>query len=281
MNRDNGFKLKYDEFRSQHLYRDHFHNSHEIVYIIEGAAKFTISGRDYQADGPSMLFINNLEPHKSTVLKYPYRRYYILISQPFLRMHVQDPLLLSVLTQRPDQFNHMIRLDNIAQQKTRKFFSAMHEEYTYNDKYSDDAIGSLVKIMLINLYRDYPGHFPTGTDSSALQLINRITHHIENHYMDDITLKSTASDNNMDMYYLSRLFKQVTGFGFKEYLISQRLSRAKEMLLSSNDSITEICINCGYNNVNHFIRIFKEKEGITPLRFRRKNILDVNPPGPL
>jgi YesN/AraC family two-component response regulator len=72
------------------------------------------------------------------------------------------------------------------------------------------------------------------------------------------------------MYYLSHLFLKVTGYGFKQYLINHRISKAKDILLHSSSSISEVCVSSGFNNVNHFIRLFKQKEGRTPLQYRIK-----------
>lgn len=272
MSLTNDFKIKYDIIESPFLYKEHFHNFHEIIYIVEGKAQFTISGKEYEADGHSMLFINNFESHKSTIIRYPYKRYYIILSQSFLRLHIHDPILLSIITQRPSSFNHMINLNNDNNQRIFDFFSIIYKEFMGMKKYSSDFIGSMIKLMLINLYRDYNQYFVSRIASTTLQMIDKITIYIENHYMDDIVLEKVAEENNIDMYYLSRLFKNVTGFGFKEYLISQRLSRAKDMLINTDNSITEICMNCGYNNVNHFIRIFKDREKYTPLQYRKNHV---------
>ena len=63
---------------------------------------------------------------------------------------------------------------------------------------------------------------------------------------------------------LSLAFKEIVGISFKEYLVLFRLTEAKKLLLSSDLSISDIAEKVGYVNVNNFIRIFKEKENITP-----------------
>jgi AraC-like DNA-binding protein len=72
------------------------------------------------------------------------------------------------------------------------------------------------------------------------------------------------------MYYLSRLFKKVSGYTFKEYLILQRIANAKSLLVYTDYNVTQICMKSGFNNVNHFIRTFKKQEGITPYQYRKK-----------
>lgn len=263
-------KIEYNETKSPFLNKEHFHNTHEIVYILEGTARFIISGKEYIAEKNSLLFINNFESHKSTMLQYPYKRYFILLPQEFLTSYVSDPLLISIIKQRPAEFNHMIELDTEHIDDIHSYFKTMHHEFQTAKKYSYDMIGSIINMMLIRLYRGYTEYFPNNIKSDTLMLISKVERYIENHYTEDISLREIASDVNIDMYYLSRLFKKVTGLGFKDYLISQRLAKAKELLVGMSYTITEVCTYSGFNNVNHFIRIFKEREGITPLQFRKK-----------
>ncbi|MCK5128328.1 MAG: helix-turn-helix transcriptional regulator [Clostridiales bacterium] len=267
-----GFMVQYSEDYIPTLHTEHFHNSYEIVYVVAGSAQFTISDKNYTAKNHCLMFVNNFESHRSSVEALPYQRYFMLMSQEFLRSYVHDPILLSIIKQRPNEFCHMIQLKPSHHQVFQSYFNTIQSEYTNNSQYCLDMIGSTINMMLIDLFRKYPSYFPSSTTSKTLQLISKVEKYIENHFKDDITLKEISAYHNIDMYYLSRLFKDTTGFGFKEYLISQRLSFAKELLIGTNDTITNVCTFCGFNNVNHFIRIFKEKEGVTPLRFR-KNML--------
>jgi len=57
---------------------------------------------------------------------------------------------------------------------------------------------------------------------------------------------------------------------FTEYLITMRLNYAKELLKYTDESINEITFFCGMNNVSHFINLFKEREGMTPLQYRKQ-----------
>lgn len=261
--------MQYDEINSSFLYKEHFHNLHEIVYIKQGSASFTISDSQYTISGNSLIFINNFESHKSTVLQFPYKRYYMLLAQDYLQSHVCDPLLLSIIKRRPGKFIHVIKLDNTRDIIINNYFETMYNEFKKNLRYSPEIIGNTINMMLIHLFRYHNEYFPTISSNNTHQIISKVERYIEKHYTDDISLKEIAYDNNIDMYYLSRLFKKVTGYGFKSYLISQRLSRAKELLLNTSYTITDVCTRCGFNNVNHFIRIFKEKEGYSPLEYKK------------
>jgi YesN/AraC family two-component response regulator len=125
--------------------------------------------------------------------------------------------------------------------------------------------------MLVFLYRNYREHFPAASASSSMDTILSIQKYIEDNYNENITLNKLSRLFYTDMYYLSHQFRKLTGFTFKEYLILQRISRAKDLLLYTSDDITQVGLNSGFNCVNHFIRMFKKTQGITPLQYRKKH----------
>ncbi len=105
-------------------------------------------------------------------------------------------------------------------------------------------------------------------------LIAQAKVYIESHYGEKLTLKSTADAIYLCPSYLSRLFSEVSGETFVEYVTSVRVSRAMEFLLNREFKIYEVAELVGYRNVKHFIRVFKEKTDMTPSQYREKHIFD-------
>jgi YesN/AraC family two-component response regulator len=125
---------------------------------------------------------------------------------------------------------------------------------------------------MISLYRKYSGSFPAHITNNISGLILQIQRYIEENSSHNINLKDISKMYYTDMYYLSHNFKKITGYTFKEYLILQRISRAKDFLYHTKDDISMVGVKSGFNNVNHFIRIFKKITGITPLQYRKKQL---------
>ena len=100
-------------------------------------------------------------------------------------------------------------------------------------------------------------------------VIKQILDYIAQNYDKEISLSGIADQLNLDPSHVSRLFRQEVHVNFMEYLISVRLSRAKELLLSDRTaSIKEIGSKVGYVNPRSFNRIFKKYEGVTPGEYR-------------
>lgn len=250
--------------------RPHFHNSYEIIYIVEGKIELTINNRLYTAHNGCIIFISNLESHELKVLQYPYKRYFILLDPNYFQTILNEPIIASIFKHRPTQFNHIIKLSYTDTAYLSSVINNMYEESISEKAFKEITLRSYLSLLFIHLYRNYGSSFPLTTLNKQMETVIEIQKHVEDHFMEDLTLHELANLFYIDMYYLSHLFKKVTGFSFKEYLILQRITKAKQILFYTYDDITQVGINSGFNNVNHFIRIFKKYEGMTPYQYRKK-----------
>lgn len=98
--------------------------------------------------------------------------------------------------------------------------------------------------------------------------ILKVKNYISKNYMDDIRLPELADIAGMSPSAFSRFFKLHTGKNLSDYIIDIRLGYVSRMLLDTKKSISEICYNCGFNNLSNFNRIFKKKKGYNPTKYR-------------
>ena len=75
---------------------------------------------------------------------------------------------------------------------------------------------------------------------------------------------------NMSESAFSHFFKKSTNRSFSNFLTETRLGEACKLLLESQDSVSEICFQCGYANLSNFNRLFKKYRGMTPVEYRRQ-----------
>lgn len=100
--------------------------------------------------------------------------------------------------------------------------------------------------------------------------ILKVKTYIHDHYMDDIRLGTLADLAGMSTSAFSRFFKVHTGKTLREYLINIRLGNAARLLLDTEESIANISFFCGFNNLSNFNRIFKDRKGCSPSKFREQ-----------
>jgi len=93
--------------------------------------------------------------------------------------------------------------------------------------------------------------------------------YIEQNYASPITPEDCAAHLCMSYSHFAKQFRAVTGRTFKQYLTYIRISHAETDLVTTNDSVTEIAMRTGFNNVSHFIATYRTLRGKTPLETRR------------
>lgn len=87
----------------------------------------------------------------------------------------------------------------------------------------------------------------------------------------NVDIPFLAEQCNMSQTYFRRLFHSLYGVSPKQYILSARMRWAKTMLKSTDDSITEIAKNCGFENVYYFSRAFRIHEGVSPSQYRNSH----------
>ncbi|MCM3130110.1 AraC family transcriptional regulator [Paenibacillus provencensis] len=113
----------------------------------------------------------------------------------------------------------------------------------------------------------YMEHLKKRTNIQMKRMVEETIRYVHLHYMQDLSLDSCARAAGTTPYTLSRLFKQVTGVNFIDYLTDYRVVRAKELLRTTDMKINEIAEGVGYKH-SYFNRIFKKYEGMTPSEYR-------------
>jgi AraC family transcriptional regulator len=84
---------------------------------------------------------------------------------------------------------------------------------------------------------------------------------------ENLSLSALANELGMSQYYFCHLFKQSTGMSPHQYLISQRVERAKPLLRQSERNITFIAMECGFANSSHCAKCFRTCTGMNPNQF--------------
>ena len=96
------------------------------------------------------------------------------------------------------------------------------------------------------------------------QTIQSVRLYLMEHYRQKLTLDKLGKQFNLNPFYLQKQFKRYIGQSPTEYLIYLRMTKAKELMRTTNKSISEIANLVGFENLGYFTRRFKQQEGTTP-----------------
>ncbi len=250
------------------------HFEYEMLLITKGSGTLFINHKEYPVSEHSLVFISRFERHSILVSKTPYERYVAAISGDFIMSYIKYPELISIFLQRPDNFSHVISLNNDTYNSIVPLFQKLKNESLNKNSFYIAQSMSYLLCMLINLYRVNPNYFPGNSSNISVAVINA-QKYINDYYHEKIKLQDIADMCFVNRHSLSIAFKKMVGISFKDYLILFRITEAKKLLLTTNHSISDIAEQVGYINVNNFIRIFTEKEKTTPLQYRKSHIINI------
>jgi AraC family transcriptional regulator len=132
-------------------------------------------------------------------------------------------------------------------------------------------VESLTNLLAVQLLRDYSAVQPCVmlyegglTDCQRLQ----VTDYIHDRLADEIQLSDLADLLGLSQFHFSRLFKQSMGVTPYQYVLQQRVERAKQLLKTTELSIMEIALLCGFSSHSHLGKWFRHSVGMTPKAFR-------------
>jgi AraC-like DNA-binding protein len=100
--------------------------------------------------------------------------------------------------------------------------------------------------------------------------VNKAIKYMKDEYMMPISIKQISSDLDMSESNFCQYFKKVTGISPKEYLTNIKMEKAKYIV--THESVTEAALDLGYENISHFITLFKDKYGVTPKQYQKMSV---------
>lgn len=140
----------------------------------------------------------------------------------------------------------------------------------YMSDLMEDFYAIPAKIRKIHTTRS--GEAEEVSQEGKSDMIDIAIQYMKRSYRENLSLELVSSIVYLNPVYFSKLFKQKTGTGYKEYLTNLRMERAKELLANPDLSVTKIAELAGYPDVRHFTQVFRKHYNCTPSHFRQEKV---------
>ena len=225
-------------------------HAHAIVYFLEGNSDYNYGGKIYYAKAGSILFLPKGESYVINRLSYSKCIYIDFLT-------VDDVKLTPFVKNYPNTAHY------------RDIFTSILSSYRQKRiGYECELMGLLYKLISMIQVSDRTEYLP---DSKYTMIASAVDYIDRNYKNSDIKISFLASVCKISTRYFCELFSAFFGVSPKEYIIRKRIESAKNMLISSDDKISDIAENCGFSDVYYFSKVFKKEFNETPSAFRSQN----------
>lgn len=225
---------------------------HWLLVITKTPAQFWVNGdlKEY--------------PANSAILYRPSQKvYYRACADHYVNDWIRFESNEPYITESPLPFGVPFSLND--PDYCHKLFELLVTEHNFNRDYRESSIDYLLRTLFNKLLESYFHDVITPQYHNLL----RIRTAIQNNPGDNWTVSKMADYLRISPGYLQNIYKKNFGISCMDYVINCRIRLAKEYLLHSNQTIDEIATLCGYQNVEHFCRQFKQITGNTPRKFQK------------
>lgn len=263
---------------------EHYHDHYEFYYLLSGRRRFFLNNKLYHVHAGDLMAIPKGEIHRTTYFPEDvveekdsfqgmqgHERYALRFDDAMIA-HLKEEIGENGFMSCFEHRQITIPLNRRAH--LEELFERLLQESQGNDEFSkilSKRYCEEIILLLIRCQRYHePEIVPMGIEDKQME---KAAQYMSTHFHENLTLKSMATKCCMSESYFSRRFKQVTGFGFKEYLNTIRIRHACDLLLQTNKSILEISEECGYMDSNYFGDAFRKVKNISPSKYRKANLV--------
>lgn len=259
-----------------HSLYNHWHDEMEIIFIENGMGMVRLNREILRVKKGDILIVNPGVLHGiKTDLKHILYFKSIVFHLGFLQGTAGDlcqEQVISPLIENRAEFTHRISAEDTNYMNISRLFYQIHDCHREKSPYYFVRLKSLLYHFF---YEMLAGNYiiPADTEqNNNLLSIKCVLDYMNQHYSETISARNLALMSNFSEYYFMKLFRQYTGKTLIEYLNDLRLEKAKALLMHTDEPITAIATEVGFNNTSYFIKKFQKSNGITPGAFR-KNLL--------
>ena len=265
------FKYRPFPWRTQTTH-SHIHEAIECIYVNSGSIEVSIDGVKTSCYPGDLAVFPSGAVHNIFTLDCIENDYYVLKLMPSVLYNISS---------RDNTSNFALRFIGRSQDSKcvwrKEEIAGTDIELGLNrlidsldKKKSISNVSRKISALMVfeGLYTQDP-----KTEASAVAMDEKFSFarfYINGHYDEPISAEEIAGKVNMSLSSFSRKFKSTVGQSFKDYLNTVRTDRAEKLLINTELSVRDVAISTGYNNISHFIEVYKRYKGKTPLEERRK-----------
>ena len=252
----------------------HFHETYELYFLKEGERYYFIDKETYLVKSGDVVLIKRDQIPKTSMAGSSYHNRILLqmrseVCNPVLRAN--GLLSIEEFYERSDQ---IISLTEGDRKTVENLLLTMKDEIHKRQKYGEQMVYLKLIELFIILSRYKKSTAFVKENQKARTAKYQKVHEVADYLLSCPETKEGLEELAKRFYisksYLTRIFREVTGFTVNEYMNVARIKKAQNLLIHSGYSITEIAEILGFESITYFERVFKKYTDDTPLKYKKR-----------
>ena len=244
-----------------------------LFYIVSGEGDILVGNQKYKLSADTLFYcakniVYNIKSKGGisyVVLNFDLTQDNNHHTLPFAPVQTTKDKFISTET---TEYNEENFLDGYYFWKNGKVFyneiTNIVSEHSMRHLYFAEKCSALLKNLLIDMHRET--FFAQPSMSNA---VSKVISHINRNYTKPITNKELAELTKYHEYHLNRIFIKHTGTTMHQYILNKRLTKAVQLILTTDLAMGEIAKQSGFNNQTYFSKCFKEQHKMSPTEFKK------------
>lgn len=241
---------------------------HRLIYVTEGEIEYTTEGKTYTLHKHDMIYTPANTPYTANADASTNPSFYYIYFQiqPVHRIEKFIKLMTSASN---------LTIYHAKNSKVEYLTLLMFDEYSHKLPGYHYKLHCLLAMIIIELLRIRQSYSVTPTNKeeqlpTSVEVMNQATAFINSNLDNPLKIGQLARVLGVSENYLYKIFKSTLGVSPQEYLLECKIGQAKQMLLYSNKSLTQIAGELAFSSSNHFSNLFYQKVGTRPKEYRSK-----------
>jgi AraC-like DNA-binding protein len=248
----------------------HFHNFLEIGYCVEGGGTMNYVGKKHPYTKgsitvvpPNYIHHTNSYPGEKCHWEYLFVDVESVLEKQFPgRLPLRTWFIQSI-------YRNALVMHQETSSKIADLILAVMDEHRSKGKYYKESVKGLLQSLIVCLARLSDDDMEEVSTGMSVSAIAPAIDYVAKHYREKITILSLAETCHLSETHFRRLFSQSMNISPQAYINLIRIEEVCKLLQTTEESISEIAVKCGFMTPSTLNRNFKEIVGMSPMQFRK------------
>ena len=239
--------------------RVHFHEFFEIEIILGGHGKQMLNGEEYALERGSVYLLSPADFH-NVICEDRLELINIMFDESLLSEEIAEQILRS-------RRQYCFAAEETALMRLQTLSELLMEECATEGAFVDTCIRDLMEYLLLFLVRSAGSVSSDAGERSTFS--TDALRYLYLHFRENPSVGEIAEACGYTPNYFCKLFRNVAGRSYSDFLNTLKINHAKMLLSSTDLTVTEVAFACGFTSLSNFYRAFRAELGMVPMEYRQ------------